>query len=625
MSWPRRALRYASRLKAQGALGATILTVFLVYPLQAFPREILTTIDLSYGYTQTRLGDNITGDTSVQQKYEVEYVSALTALFDWRLDASLEIEDKVADGKADTSKVAPSIELEIVGPRARLRAAYDGTRDKTEETREDGGSEIFASSYLLEMEITPDYFPEMKLKVDRKRDYQLSRKEEVQKNVEFSMRKEISELRLEFDVDYTDVESILPEESTQKRASWTGKASYQKTVWRDLDIDLTYEIAEEYSEDFDKGVFVSDDKKYEHELQFKLSKSLDFTPRIKGEFQYEYEFAQDLLTIDYDYEVNQDLRFSLDWMLLHWLDVGGEIRRETEFSQGVPPEDPEEKLKDYVDVDFKADPTRWLSFTGRAKWEFERQVGEGTGGTLDKSNKAAYELGFRHRWGDWWRLTTTTSTEYEYENGWLAGKKSQLKATVDMLFFDSIGVKPEYQIDRTTDYEFNEPLALEQGRQEEFHLLVDYEKDFGELISFGFSNDFGIKRSETVDEVLSTEELVELNEDTKIRLTLAEFIRDMTLDGEITRKATDTQDDEEPMLVDITYTLKWAWVISDFDLEATYEYDDNGDTFDESSFNTKVGWGRDNVNLTGEYQFDKTHSDEIDEGRRVNLSMNMQF
>jgi hypothetical protein len=99
----------------------------------------------------------------------------------------------------------------------------------------------------------------------------------------------------------------------------------------------------------------------------------------------------------------------------------------------------------------------------------------------------------------------------------------------------------------------------------------------------------------------------------------------MTLEGEITRKATDTKDDEEPVLVDITYALMLEWVIDDVGLQASFKYDDNGDTFDESSFNTKVAWTREKFDVSGEYQLDKTYSDEIDEQRKLNLNMNVLF
>ena len=616
-------VRSLSRLKAQGPLGAAILTGLLLYPLQAFSGELLTTIDLNYTYSQTHLGENITGETSVQQKYLVEYQSALTALFDWRLAATLDIADDFGGDKADSTNISPSIELEIVGPRARLRAAYDGSRSTTEKTREAAETESFSSSYLLELEVTPDYWPEARLKIERKRE--ISKKEKVDEAIELSLRKEIGALQLEFEMNYGISDETLPTSQTKKDTSWTGRASYQETFWLDVDVDLAYEIKEDYSESFKRGVFVDESQTYEQEFRLRLRKDLDLTPRLQGQVEYEYAFKQDLLLIGFDYEVDQDISFDLDWKLLHWLDVAGQVARETEYKKGVPPDEVEEEVLDSISLEFDAAPVDWLSLAGKAGWEFDRAIAEDTGGSIDSNDKARYELAMNHRWGNWWRLTADVSSEYTYENDWLTEKRSQLKADLGLFFFDNLDIAPTYEIERTTSYEFNEPLALKQTRKENFNLAVSYAKDFGRFISFGFANDFGLTKTEEVDEVLNYTETIELSEDTKINLALTDFIRDMTLDGEIARKATDIENDEEPLLVDISYSLSWAWTINDFDLGATFKYDDNGDTFDASSFNTKVAWGRDNVVVQGEYQFDKTYSDEIDEDRKVNLSMNVEF
>ena len=83
---------------------------------------------------------------------------------------------------------------------------------------------------------------------------------------------------------------------------------------------------------------------------------------------------------------------------------------------------------------------------------------------------------------------------------------------------------------------------------------------------------------------------------------------------------------DRPIQLESTYALKWDWLINDLELAASFRYDDNGDTFDESIFNTKVAWRRENVDVTGEYQFDKTYSPDItDEQRKVNLKMNVVF
>ena len=59
----------AADIKAAWVLAPIILAGFLLHPLNAYSGELLTTIDLDYTYSQSHLGDDITGETSVQQKY----------------------------------------------------------------------------------------------------------------------------------------------------------------------------------------------------------------------------------------------------------------------------------------------------------------------------------------------------------------------------------------------------------------------------------------------------------------------------------------------------------------------------------------------------------------------------
>jgi len=615
------------------AAAGLILSGILLYPrpLLASNRDMETIIDLNYTYEQTHLGENISGETTVQQKYEFIYQSALTSIFDWRINARIEVEDEFGDDLPDRSTISPTLELEILGPRARMRAVYDGSRDRTDETFDTAESESFQSNYLFEVEILPIYWPEMRLKVERNRDYEESKTEKVTKTLELDLRKEYRDLVLEFNLNYEKIDETLPDTTDLEGINWAAKAAYKSVVWWDVDVDLTYEIQEDYSEEFVRGVFTEEEKDYVQAINFRLRKSLDLTPRITGGFQYEYEFEQDLLIQEFDYRAKQEFRFDLAWQLNRWLDVEALAGRQFQYERSRPPEEGEDELTDIVELNFTAAPWDSLTFAGKAQWEWEKQIDTETGASVEKEDTEKYELAVQHRWGNWWELSAAGSNEFGYTNDWLTVEEAKIKAGLRLTILNhdqtgSLYVVPAYEITRTIDYEFNEPLALKQTQVEEFHLRFEYTKSIGSLIFFGVANDFGVRQEETVDEVMNVEEITEITEDTKIKLEIVDFIRDMQIEGEVTRKATDTKDDEEPMLVDITYALKWEWVVNDIDLAASYKYDDNGDTFDESTFNTKVAWRRENVDISGEYQFDKTYSyDIIDEERKVNLKMNIVF
>jgi hypothetical protein len=619
-----------SRFKAAGVQAAVILSVFLVIAVSSSHAiDLETTIDLNYTYDQTHLGDNITGATKVQQKYNIIYGAMVTPLFEMLANITLDLENTSADREADTSSLAPTLELSFTGPRAVIRFAYDSTVNKTEEFEESAATETFSTNYLFEFEVIPDYWPEARIKVERKRSYEELRTEDVEKRLDLDLRKDIGDLSLEFDFEYRKSNQTLPGPKDGKEVGWSGKIAYQSTVWWDVDVDLTYEIDQGYSEDFEKGVFVGEDEEYIHEIQARLRKSLILTPRLVADLDYEYQLVQDLGLLDrdiYNHELTQTFALGMTYEILRWLEVSAELERE--IKKDVIGDDKlqlEGEVKDMVVLAFDADPTRWLSFAGQAEWNFDEKMDSFFGASVDSDDDAAYELSMRHSWGSFWDLTVTGSSEYEYTDGWLTKEEGDLKTDLALTFFDDFIIDSTYEIERSTEYEERSPLALNQGRREEFRIKFEFRKDFTDMIQTAFAHEFGMTWEEEVDEVMNFDEVTELSEDTRIKVALVDFIRDMTLEGEITRKATDTKDDEEPVLVDITYALKLDWVIGDVDLGASFKYDDNGDTFDESSFNTKVAWTRETFDVSGEYQFDKTYSDEIDEQRKLNLNMNVLF
>jgi len=584
-----------------------------------------TTIDLNYNYEQTHLGDDIKARTTVEQQYTIEYETAVTPLFDMLAIITLDLQSSSQDQEADDSKMAPSLELTFTAPKSIIRFNYDATVNKTEEFRDTSGSEEYSSSYVVEFEVTPDYWPETIVKFERRRDFEDQSTEEVEKILNLDLRKDMGDLSLEFNYEYNVVDEVLPSAREERGIGWGGRANYQSTVWWDVDVDLSYEIDETYTEEFTQGDFVKEDQSYDHAIRARLQKSLVLTPRLVADFSYEYEFRQDLLFLEMDYELTNDLVLGLTYDMFSSLELTADFERSIQKTVNVRPQDDDEEIQDFITLAFAYDPVRWLSVIGEAEWTVEEIIESDTGASVNETDEASYEISMRHRWGDFWRLTLTGATEYEYTDKWLTKEDSGFVADVELTFFDSLLISTGYDIRRTTDWKERSPYALKQVQKEKFDILFEFDREFSDMIHFAFAHEFGVNWETEIDEVMNEEDLVELTEDTRIKLTLADFIRDMIFEGEITRKATDTKDDEEPTLVDISYVLRLEWLIDDVDLTASYQYDDNGDTFDSSSLNGEVKWSRETFEVSGEYQFDKTYSDEIDEQRKLNLNMNMLF
>jgi len=480
-------------LRPAGLQLLVILAGIVVIAVPATRAGLLqTTIDLNYTYGQTHLGDNITSGTSVEQQYIMEYESAVTSLFDMLASISLDLQNTSEDHEADTSKIAPTLELTFTAPKAQIRLSYDATVDRTDEFRDTSASESYATAYLFEVEVTPDYWPEARVKFERGRDFEDQVSEGVEKILTLDLRKEIGDLSLEFDYAYKKTDDVLPSSKKKRETAWGGKAAYQSVVWWDVDVDLTYEIAETYSEEFTKGVFTAEDKEYTHNIQARLQKSLVLTPRLEADLYYSYEFEQDLLFLEMDYAITNDLGLGLTYDMFSWLELTADFERSIEQTVNVRPQDDDEQVEDIVTLAFTLDRVRWLSIMGHAEWRVEESIESETGATLDGQDRAAYEISARHRWGSWWTLTAAGSSEYEYKDNWLTQEDSQFVVDAEIILFEDIALEASYDLQRITEWEERSPLKLSQAKEEEVEIAFVIDRAFTDMILFSFDHSFAI-------------------------------------------------------------------------------------------------------------------------------------
>lgn len=606
-------------------LGAVLFVAAVTYPLTSAATTLETSIDLNYTYEQDRLGDDILDETTFSQKYLLEYESKVTSILDILAKIRVDYEEKSGARAADSSELAPSLEVGITGERFDLLFSYDATKDKTEQFEDNSGSTVYDNSALLTLEIKPLYLPEVKINLSRGRNFEEQQRERVDRTFELTVKKDADDLQFEFDFGYSNDESKLPSQNEQNDWAWKTNLSYKSVLWWDVDTELVYEINEEYTETFKQGVLTSEEEAYVQKIQARLQKSLVLTPRLTADLEYEYEFNQDILRIEEDYSLNQDLGLVVDYSVMRWLDAKAEFKRETEELVHIFPDETEETLDDTVTLSFRARPVKSIEVRGKADWEFARTIDADTGASVEDDTSATYEVDLKHRIGRWWNLTVAASSEYEWEDEWLTKEEGALKAALKLALFYDIRLDTTYEIERLNEFDAFEPLSFDQSKEEDLQVGFSWEKDFTSLISFAVRHDFGWTRERELDEVLNFEETLTISEDTELGLKLTDFIRGMTLDGRVTRNASDTKDDEEPLLVDILYELAWSWEIRELTLGAQFAYEDSGESFDEASLRTDVAWRYENIDVSGEYQIDKTYTNEVDENRKANLSMKVKF
>jgi len=586
--------------------------------------QLSTAIDLNYTYEQHNDAGDVSATTSYLQKYEVKYETSLTTAFDFVGAVRLELEDKWHTDDAGTSRVAPTLELQAKSAQTAVRIVYEGVISTTDAYQEFDDVETYSSSLMGELMTTPEIWPDVKLKLQRRRDYQPAKTDRTIDSFEGTVLKDLAGLRLELNLKTEGTTEIMPTSHTGDSTEWTGKATYKEILYGETEFEMAYEVKETYKSERQQGVFVNDTETYEQKLKTRLKNSLALTPRLTLRASWEYGFDQDLLVLDYDYQVTNKFLLDARWDLMSWFKVTGEAKRESELRVQVPGLDDTKKLTDSVRGGFDLAPVQWLNVAGKAEFSRNDSVEDATGASVDRIEERKYEVTLKNRFGDFWDLTLGGTSAEERTDGWLTRRENRVRGDVRLRWGD-LSVQPSYDVVRATDWEpgFDTPTLQSQDR--EAKLKVEYRMRLLDLFAATFSHEYGVKITEDLDEVLSFERTLQMNEDTRLNVVLTDIIPDLRLEGEIERKAADEERDTDPELVEVTYALKLDWKKDNFTLSSSFKYDDKGDTFDGLIFNTRVGWRTERLDLSGEYQYEKIYADQTDETRKLNLKLNYKF
>jgi hypothetical protein len=604
--------------------GVSLLCAVLAGARPVAAGELFTSIDLDYSYTQEHIGGDVNAGTTFNQKYEIRYQTSLSTAYDFLGAVRLELQDAWYTDEAGTSQVAPTLEMQVKGSQAAAKLTYETTISTTEAYRESGEVTSHSSALSLDLELTPEIWPEMKLSFQRQRDYQAFAADSTSTTVEFQARKDIYDLRLEFNLSRGEDEQILPGRSSSSNTEWSARATYKEELWGGTEFELAYEINESYTEERTREVFSSETEAYSQNFKTRLRKSLDFAPRIRLDLSWEYEFEQDLLALDFDYKFKNNYVLQLRWDFNDWLKLIGEARRETDHTEATVGKDDEESLTDTLKAGFDLDVISWLRFAGKAEFTWGSAVAALTGGSVDLDNKEKYELVAKNVWSDFWDLTLNATSDVARLDGWVTSRASKLKADLK-LKWENLLVSPSYEVGRDSawDWGFEDPTT--QQRTEDARIRFEYRASLSDMIAASFSHEYSVKVAEVLDGVLDYERTLQFNETTGFLVAIDELFRDLDLKGSIDRTASDTEDDTDPEVVDVAYALDVAWRLDELALVSSFKYNDKGAAFDDMSFNVKVGWRYESLELTGEYQFDKIYAERTEENRRLNLKLNYRF
>jgi hypothetical protein len=603
---------------------AALFCVALVGAQPVAARDFAASLDFDYSYTQEHRGDDVIASATFNQKYELKYETALTTAFDFLGAVRLDLQDAWFTDGAGTSRLAPTLEMQVKGSQAAARLTYETSINTTDAFQESGEDKTASSALTFNVELTPRLWPEMKLSIQRRFDSEPFASERTASTVEFQARKDIYALRLEFNISLDQNDQTLPESQSSSSTTWSAKASYQEVLWRGTEFGLSYEINESRSVDETRGVFTAESQDYTQSFRTRLKNSFVIAPRITLGLGWEYEFEQDLLKQSYDYTFKNRYLLDLRWDFTGRLRLFAAATRETQHTEATVGEDDLGNLTDRLLGGFDYEMYPWLRFSGKAEFNWDSALAALTGGSVKQADSEKYELVASHSWSDFWDLTMNATSDIQREDGWLTSRTNTFKADLRLRWEDLL-VSPSYEVSRGTQWEWGSDEPSQQTKTQDARINFEYVLELHDLLAAHFSHEYGVKVEETLDEVLNYKSTLQFNESTTLSIAMAEIIRDLNLEGSIQRTASDTEDDADPEIVDVSYTLDLGWASEELVIASSLKYNDKGDAFDDLSLNAKIGWRYERFALTGEYQFDKVYAEETQENRRLNLTLHYDF
>lgn len=594
---------------------------------QAAAVELSTSIDLNYTYSQEDVGGDVDATTQFDQKYEVKYATSLTTAHDFLAAVKLGLQDSWYTDQASSSQISPTLEMQVKGSQLAAKLSYETKVSSTDTYQETGEDSSYSSSLSFDLEMTPPLWPEVKLKVQRRREFQEVATDKVTNSFEFSARKDIYALRLEYNIRREDLDASMPIQEGSSETKWSAKAAYKEILWGGTEFELAYEINESYKDQDTRGVFTGETTSYNQNFKTKVKNTLNITPRMNIALLWEYQFEQDLTSLTFDYKVSNKYSLDLHWDAYETLKITSAARRETQHLAAIEGEDDEQGVSDSFNAAFDLTTIPWLRVSGKADFKNESKIAALSGGSPSKTEGEKYELIVKNKFGEFWDFTWDASTSTDHVDDVLTNRETRVKGELKLKLLE-LDVTPGYQVSRRNSYDrlFEFPITQEHSR--EAKIRIGYQMQLAGLLKATFSHDYTIRVDDTLDEVLNFDRDLKFNESTQLALVMAELIRNVNLEANVTRSASDTEDDPDPQLVELSYALKLEWKLERLSLQSNLKYNDKGTTFDDLSFNAKASWRYEQLELTGEYQFDKIikeSTDPKDEKRKLGLKLSYRF
>lgn len=591
------------RLRGRSRYFSWVLPVLFVSvcPGSAGAGLITGSYELTWDQDVEKTAVETTNIRKFKQNLELKYKGFLSPIVE--NEVTFKVEQEVNSNAADTTRFLPTLDLGFKGKFWELTSGAKRTHENSDEP---GKNPKVTDSYFVEFfYLAPRSAPDLKAKYTLDTDFEEGATDTVKQEVTLSSEyKPTDWLNLK-----GDYNRILNDDNLNVDADTEDEKIGGTIALRHFFSDKI-KVNSEYDLETTRGATLLDaggavNQKEDQTHTWKNAAS--FRPFAATDIDGTYDFDIKQNMVNGEHTLTKNAKGTVR-QKVSFFDLRGEFNRV--ITEARHTADDNEKTEDTWTADASVKYSKHLDFTIKYQKKDTVEI------HLDPSRNTG--SGTRNWTGTWngeltpfWKASvsydrtdtlerevlTTVDTKYSYKSTF---DFKAIFLTIDPLY--EITLKEDLQTVPATDTEtrdFQFKIAWKIFPTMNTEAMIDH--------TYGRKTDSGAANIQRTD-------------DTTINLNWKKPAPGWTVSFDVTRNATDTSEDDLPPDITSSFGFKVDYKKDWLAMNTSYKYDKKSLTGDVETFDMKVGWAAPKWELSLTYKFDKTYSEEIDEGYSIGLT-----
>jgi predicted porin len=580
-----------------------LLVVFSLIPAVPSHGALISgSYELSWDQDVDKTETETTDIQKFKQTLEFKYKGFLSPVVENEM--TFKIEQEINSDAPDTTRFLPTVDLGLKGNFWEARAGGKRTQENSDDP---GQNKKITDNFFVEFfYLPPKNVPDLKAKYTLDTDEEDGVTDTEDQEITLSSTYKPTDW-LDLKGDYTRSESedeINPDSDTEGE-DINGSVAFRHFLSDKIKVDAQYDV------EISKNATLLDGGGKTNQTDDRIQRvksSLSFRPFVTTDLvaSYDYELDQDKETGEAT--ITRDTEISVTQQITEVLDLRGEYRQNSTEENGTA--DDNEETEDQWIAELKAIFSKQLDFS--IKYEkTDTDVVHDDPALNTTSGTRIWNGTWTGELAPFWKASASYDRTENLENDETATIENKyiLKSTFDFKAIN-LTLDPTYDVTMTEDRQIS---PAEETEIKDFRFRIAWMVFTTRTMDAKFDHTYGRKTDSGADNI-------ERTDDTSVNFTWTDPFPGWTFGFDLTRRATDTSEDDLPPDITSTFGFRADYQYEQVSMSLDTKYDKKSLTDDNMTFDAKVGWTAPRWDTELTYSFDKTFSDERNEGYSISLS-----